>query len=75
MVHKECQAIRKGDTMSKQKANDTVSGLKRDSKIIMSELDRWVESLGNGKYNPADFKPLGALQYILITVFSRYEQK
>jgi len=47
--------------MSKQKANDTVSGLKRDSKIIMSELDRWVESLGNGKYNPADFKPLGAL--------------
>ena len=47
--------------MSKQKANDTISGLKRDTKIIMSELDRWVESLGNGKYNPADFKPLGAL--------------
>jgi|TARA_B100001964_G_scaffold239411_1_gene306782 hypothetical protein len=61
--------------MSKQKANDTVSSLKRDSKIIMSELDRWVESHGNGKYNPADFEPIGALQYILITVFSRYEQK
>lgn len=47
--------------MSKKAVKQSVANSKPDLAGIMSELDRWVASHGNGQYNPPEYEPLDEL--------------